>query len=1058
MTVPEFSVRRRVTLVMLYILVMFFGVFSLMQLRLDLYPDMEVPYVIVMTTYVGASPSDIETLVTRPLEEQAVSVQGLKNMTSTSKNSISMVMLEFSWGHDMDQAETDTRRKIEMVDLPDEVEKPLVIAIDPSMQPIVMFNLIGDYSMAELRKIAEDEIKPRLERVTGISAVDVAGGEEREILVKLNPAKLEAYKVSPLTIMQVLAAENKQSVGGYLEASGMDWNIQTFGKFANIEEIGEVLLGMGVSDMGKTIPIRLRDIADIEDGYNESRRILETDGKSSVLMLARKQSGANTVEAAEGLLKALPDVLATQVGLDYRVVFDQSEHINISISNLGETAVLAVIIVFFVLLVFFRRIMPSLIVATAIPTSVLATFGVMNSMGMTLNVISMAGLALAVGMLVDNAIVVLENVFRLHEEGKNSYYSSTRGSDQVLMAIVASTLTTVAVFLPILFVPGIAGVLFKDMALTVCVSLVVSLVVAMTFVPMTSFYLLNSKRFRRDEGKVMENASTRKLRNGYEKIVRACLRHRAVIVLGVLAVFGVCILMFIKFIPKDFMAATDDSMVMIKLQTEMGNDVNQTYKVVEEVLEIVENTVSEKERKMISIDVGAAESGFAAIGSGGVQSATIRVPLVKPGHRSRSSFAIMDLLRDRLRDVAGISYQVQGMNAGFGGSAGDIVIEVYDEDIQKARKVTKEIKTELLKRNDVAEISLSMEDQKPEIQVVFDRRKMTELGLSTAAVSTAITIYFRGVTASYYSEGGDEYDIVLRYDRAYRSDLKDIARIPIQTSSGEIVLLSSIASVEEGLGPASIARKNQERYQTVTVTLKSSFVDEEGVEQVKNMEYSVAQVRELMDSLRSSTPDSNWRYEIAGTADDFATSFMYLGLALLISIFLVYMVMASQFESYREPFIILFTVPLAFIGVILAFLISGEQINIASLIGIIILVGIVVNNGIVMVDAANQYRLEEGWDKFEAITIAARTRLRPILMTALATILAMIPLAADSGEGAEMWRGMAITVIGGMTSATFLTLFVVPIMYTFFAAKTIVVYSLEDGNDVKAQEPVESKA
>ncbi|MGI5828569.1 MAG: efflux RND transporter permease subunit [Bradymonadia bacterium] len=1057
MTVPEFSVRRRVTLVMVYILVMFFGVFSLYRLRVDLYPDMEVPYVLVMTSYIGASPADIETLITRPLEEAAVSVQGLKNLNSTSKNSISLLMLEFNWGYDMDKAETDTRRRLELVNLPDEVEKPLIFAIDPSMQPIVMFNLVGDYSMAELRKIAEDELKPRLERVVGISAVDVAGGEKREIKVKLNPSKLEAYKVSPLTIMQVLAAENKQSVGGYIESAGMDWNIQTWGKYRSIDEIGEVLLGMGSSDRGALIPIRLRDIADIEDGVEEIRRILETDGKSSVLMLARKQSGANTVEAAEALIKVLPDVLATQQGLDYRIIFDQSEHINIALSNLGETAVFAVIIVFFVLLFFFRRIFPSLIVATAIPTSVFATFGVMNSLGMTLNVMSMAGLALAVGMLVDNAIVVLENVFRHHEEGRNSFYAATRGSDQVLLAIVASTLTTLAVFVPILFVPGIAGVIFKDLALTVCASLLVSLFVAITFVPMTSFFLLSSKRFKRDETRMKTGATTQKMRAFYEKSVRFCVNHRLLIIMPTLVFFALAIYVFVKYIPKDFMAATDDSMVMIKLTTEMGNDVSSTYRITEEVLDKVREIIPEKDRRMISIDVGAADTGFAAIGSVGVHGATIRIPLNKPKTREKSTFEFMDELRDSLRDVPGISYQVQGMN-NMGGSQGDVIIEIYDDDIDVTRKLAKDVKLNLLKENDIADISLSMEEQKPEVQVIFDRKKMSELGLSTALVSTAITIYFRGVTASYYSEGGDEFDIKLRYDKPYRSDLSDIGRMPIETQSGDVVMLSSIASVQQGLGPAEILRKNQARYQTVAITLKNSYQNDDGTVQIKNMEYSINKVKEYMDSLKRENAESTWRYEIGGTADDFATSFMYLGLAIIVSICLVYMVMASQFESFREPFIILFTVPLAFMGVVVAFLISGKQINIASLIGCIILVGIVVNNGIIMVDAANQYRRDEHLNKFDAIVVAARTRLRPILMTALGTIFSMVPLSLSISEGSEMWSGMAVTVIGGLTSATFLTLFIVPIMYTFFAAKTITIYSEDDEEAEQAKVQIEAQA
>ena len=536
MSVPGYSVKHRVTMTMFYTLVIAFGIFSFFRLQLDLYPDMEIPYILVMTTYIGASPADIETLVSRPIEETVVSVTGVKNVTSNSKENVGIVMLEFDWGYDMDQAEIDTRNKLDLVkgNLPDDADAPIVIAMDPSMQPIVMFNIVADLPISELRQIAKDRLKPKLERVEGISSVEVGGGEERQIHIRLDPKKLEAYRIAPTTIVQMIAAENKQSVGGYIEASGMDLSIQSSGKYKTVEEIGEILLSAGRSDTGEMIPIRLRDVAEIDDTVAESRRYVETNGKSSIMLIVSKQSGANTVEAAKGVLNKLPEIIAEEDGLSYNIINDQSEYIESSIDNLKETCVLAIVIVFFVLLVFFRSITTSLIVATAIPTSLMATFAFMSSMGMTLNVISMAGLALAVGMLVDNAIVTLENIFRHREEGDTAFQSCVKGAREIMLAITASTLTTIAVFLPILFVPGIAGMMFRDMSLVICGALTVSLVVAITFVPMLSYYLLKSPKFDKvvaeNSGKEVDDLSslsakeqksfTNRMRRGYENYLR----------------------------------------------------------------------------------------------------------------------------------------------------------------------------------------------------------------------------------------------------------------------------------------------------------------------------------------------------------------------------------------------------------------------------------------------------------------------------------------------------------------------------------------------------------
>ena len=1073
MSVPGYSVKHRVTMTMFYTLVIAFGIFSFFRLQLDLYPDMEIPYILVMTTYIGASPADIETLVSRPIEETVVSVTGVKNVTSNSKENVGIVMLEFDWGYDMDQAEIDTRNKLDLVkgNLPDDADAPIVIAMDPSMQPIVMFNIVADLPISELRQIAKDRLKPKLERVEGISSVEVGGGEERQIHIRLDPKKLEAYRIAPTTIVQMIAAENKQSVGGYIEASGMDLSIQSSGKYKTVEEIGEILLSAGRSDTGEMIPIRLRDVAEIDDTVAESRRYVETNGKSSIMLIVSKQSGANTVEAAKGVLNKLPEIIAEEDGLSYNIINDQSEYIESSIDNLKETCVLAIVIVFFVLLAFFRSITTSLIVATAIPTSLMATFAFMSSMGMTLNVISMAGLALAVGMLVDNAIVTLENIFRHREEGDTAFQSCVKGAREIMLAITASTLTTIAVFLPILFVPGIAGMMFRDMSLVICGALTVSLVVAITFVPMLSYYLLKSPKFDKvvaeNSGKEVDDLSslsakeqksfTNRMRRGYENYLRLCIRHRFLVTGAVIGLFALTILGSTK-IPMEFMPQSDDSMLSVSIETEMGNDSRSTYDIVQECLERIKVVIPPEERKMINIDVGSSDSGVSAIFSDGVNTGKIRIPLVKPRFRPNHGITqIMDEVRVALKDVPGITYQVTGRQMG-GGSGSDIDIEVYNDDIQETRKVTNRIQRAMLARPDISEVKLSVDEQKPQIQVDFDRQKMSELGLNTASVGSLLTIFFRGVTASYYLDQGDEYDIVVRYDRSFRNDVHQVENMPIQTNSGDIVPLSTVAHVYENLAPTAIERKNQERYQIVSLTLTNSYVDENGNVVKKDMQKTISEVKEMLNQMSNADREErgfDWYYSISGTAENFTDSFKYLGIALFVSILLVYMVMASQFESYREPFIVLLTVPLAFIGVAGAFLISGRTLDMSGLIGLIMLVGIVVNNGIVMVDAANQNR-ERGMDKNTAIVNAARTRMRPVMMTTLTTVLSMIPLALELGEGSETWAGMGTAVIGGLSVATVFTLFFVPIMYSFFAPKVHEVTEYEDEQDHLA--PIQPQA
>jgi len=656
---------------------------------------------------------------------------------------------------------------------------------------------------------------------------------------------------------------------------------------------------------------------------------------------------------------------------------------------------------------------------------------VMDQAKMTLNVLSMAGLALAIGMLVDNSIVALENIFRLREQGQDSSTAAIDGARTVSTAVTASTLTTVSVFVPVLFVPGIAGVLFRDMAVTICFSLTVSLIVALSFIPLSASRLLGTARAERGIARARDRQRLfRGLRRRYRAGLEWLLQGRRWVVGVVLVALLGAAAGLATALPMDFMARNDQSMLFLSVETPIGNNVHEAKRVMDEVVEHIRRAVRPEERRMIATDTGIGR-GFVAIFAKGVHAGTIRVPLVSISQRQRSQAEIEAAVREELRNVPGVTVSVGMPN--MMGSAGDIEVQVLGYDLEASRSVGLDLKEKLLALPDMAEVTFSMEEQKPEVEVRYERRKLAELGLSAAAVSSTLNAYFMGKLAGRYAEGGDEYDMLVRYGKEHRLDVDELRRMPISMPGGGIVPLDNVAKVTLGLGPVDITRIDQGRFTQLTGTLRDTYVDAQGKSQRKDLRRSIERVTSMLDAYPWP---KGFSYHVGGSAEDFLTSFRFLGIALLVS-----MVMAGQFESFRQPFIILFTVPLAGIGVVAAFTLTQSTMDMSALIGVIMLVGIVVNNGIVMVDAANQLR-EQGLGRTEAIIEAASIRLRPVLMTSLTTILAMTPLALGIGEGSAGWAGLSKAVIGGLTAATFFTLFVVPTAYTFFARKVVPAHRL----------------
>jgi HAE1 family hydrophobic/amphiphilic exporter-1 len=893
-----------------------------------------------------------------------------------------------------------------------------------------MFTVSGNHPLDELRRIAADEVTPRLERLPGVASAWAEGGLDRQIHVVLDPAKVAAFGLDATQIVGAVYRENTQVPGGTVEQGSLEFNIQTRGKYQSVEEIGEVVVAMARTEAGP-VPVRLKQVAEVEDTFLESQRVLEVDGVPAVWVFVQKQSGANTVRAAEGVLAAFPEILEeVAADVEFKVIFNQAEFINLALGNLSTTALFGVLITFVVLLFFLRNMRSALIVATAIPLSVIATFGVMDWQGMTLNVLSMAGLALAVGMLVDNAIVVLENIYRLREEGLEAWPAAIQGARSVSTAVVASTLTTVSVFVPVLFVPGIAGVMFRDMAVTICFSLIVSLIVALTFIPLAASRLLGGEKAAAKLEKAWAKDPFRGIRGLYGETLDKTLRNRWTVGVGLVSLILIAAVLAVM-LPTEFVQQNDQALIFVQAEAPIGSNLDESYDIMKEVSTRIEDAVPEEARKMVALDLGVGE-GFVAMFAKGVHAAVFRVPLVTQGNRDVTQQELEEKVRDALAEVPGVTATVAMPFDAMGGS-GDIEVQIRGYDLETSRQIGLELKERFLAEPEVSEAVFSMAEQKPEVRVTFDRIKMAELGLSTAAVGNAISTFFMGRLAGRYAEGGDEHDIVVRFGKEHRLDVSELRRMPVVTPIGVSVPLDNVADVSIGLGPVDITRLDQQRVTRLTLTLAETYVGADGSSGRKDLRGSIGRVRETLDAY--NWPDG-FTYFIGGTAEDFMESFMYLGLALILSIFLVYMVMASQFESFRQPFIIIFAVPLAAIGVVLMFTITRSTMDMSAMVGAIMLVGIVVNNGIVMIDAANQMR-HRGMGRLEAIAAAARIRMRPVLMTSLTTIMAMVPLALEIGEGAEGWGGMAKAVIGGLLVSTFLTLFVVPTMYTFFARKKL---------------------
>jgi HAE1 family hydrophobic/amphiphilic exporter-1 len=1030
MKLAQLAVNKAVAFSMFFLIIVGFGIFSFTQLRTALLPDIKFPIVVVLTQYKGVAPEDMETLISRPIEEAVGRVANVKRVSSRSSMGNSAVMIEFDWGIDMDMAEFNIRKNLDFVRgyLPDDADEPLTFTFDPSLQPILILGLTSEkLGPTALRRLSEERIEPRLERIDGVATANTIGGAKRQILIDVNPHALQAKGLSISDVTQAVRLENVRFPGGFVTQQDQEYTIRTLGLYQSVEQIRNTVI-----TYKSGAPIYLHHVAEVRDWFEETRGIVRTDRKPAIMMFVQKQSDANTVQTVNRVTRAMPAV-EKAVGEDVHLkkLFDQSDFINKSISNLSTTAGLAFLLTGVVLLFFTHNIRSSLIVSFAIPFSVISTFGVMNLGNLTLNIISLAGLALAIGLLVDNSIVVLENIYRLREGGAERRAAAIDGSSQVTRAITGSTLTTLAVFVPILFVPGIAGVMFKDMVITICFSLMVSLFVALTLIPLLSSRYLRMTAASVDLLKSKQDAAAVKkstalsdriagllttITNTHERSLRWAVRHKKFTLAGV-ALLLFASLGLLSTIGTEFIPQTDQSYIRLEVEMARGTALDVTEQVIDRVeREITEAVPEIKTMTAIIGNPGTIAGSFQGIGSNFTE---FHIGLIPIRERKRSQSKITDAMRTRLDKIAGIEYRFRqgGMELG----EGDVQVKIFGYDLNTLRNLAGQVEQQVKAIRGVVDVKSAIQGGQPEYLIAIDRQRTAQLGLKTAVVSDVVYNSIQGAIASRYLDQGEEHEILVRLPALYRARTDILENLLIRTPTGAQIHLKAVATIKQDTSPFTITRENQQRM--ASVALSVSGRDLGGV------------ITDVTQKLAGFPFPPDTRHEVAGAAEDMRESFMYLGLAILIAFIVVYMVMAGIFESLVQPFVIIFTVPLAIIGVAWALYLTGTIISVTALIGMVMLIGIVVNNGIIMVDFMNQLR-EEGMAMEEAVIAAAKIRLRPVLMTALTTVLAMLPLALGLGEGGETWAPMARSVMGGLFASTALAVIVIPILYMFIVSFT----------------------
>ena len=1026
MSIFEGAVKRPIMTALCFIAVVIFGIFSFSKLPIDLLPDIETNTIMVMTSYPGASASDIENNVTRPLENTLNSVEHLKHITSKSSENISIVTLEFEFGYDIDDLTNDVRDKLDMVAsaLPDDANSPIIFKFSADMIPILMLSVKAEESLPALYKILDDNIANPLARIDGVGTVSITGAPKREINIYMDPAKMEAYNIPVETVSSVIAGENRNVPGGSFDIGSNTYALRVEGEFKNPQEMLELVVG---SHNGANI--YLKDIARLVDSTEERAQKAFTDGMQGAMITIQKQTGGNSVAIANAVRAELPKLQKRlPKDVEIGIIVDTSENIKMTVTTLAETIAYALIFVMLVVFIFLGRWRATVIIGLTIPFSLIASFIYLLITDGSLNTISLSCLSIAIGNVVDDAIVVLENVTTHIERGSSPKSAAIHGTNEVAVSVIASTLTMLAVFFPLTMVTGMAGVLFKQLGWMMCIIMLVSTVAALSLIPMLCSNMLKLKKKQSKIFKTLYTPIAKgldKLDNWYAKRINWAVRHRWTVLI---ACFGLFFLSLVcaKSIKSEFFPSQDNARVAATVKLPIGTRVEISQEVAMKLTKTWNERYG-KDLKVCNFRVGQADSDntFASLSENGSHIISFNMAFVPLTERSTSLDVICDEMRADIKKIPEVAQSNVTMGGGGGGMGGQATasFEVYGYDFDITDRLSKELADSLRKSSSISQVNISRSDYQPEYQVEFDREKLAMHGLSLSTAATYLRNRYNGSLATYFREDGDEYDVKVRYEPTSRTSIADIENITIYSSTGKPVRIKELGKVVQRELPPTIERKDRERIVTVSAVIASGSALSDGV----------------TDGLRiidNMDIPSGYSIDIAGSYEDQLETTADMGVLALLIIILVFIVMAAQFESLTYPFIIMFSIPFALSGVLLALFLTGANMNVMSILGAIMLIGIVVKNGIVLIDYTMLLR-ERGLGIITATVRAARSRLRPILMTTLTTILGMVPLAVSQGVGAEMWRPLGIAVIGGLTISTVMTLIYTPVMYCIFGSNGI---------------------
>jgi CzcA family heavy metal efflux pump len=1022
MKLAQLSVNRPVTTAMIFIAMVVLGLVSLSMLGLDLMPEMEIPAVSVITSYGGAGPEEVETLITEPMEDTLSTISGVDEVISVSKEGLSSVTLRFDWGEKIDESTNDVREKIDLIRdmLPEEADNPVIFKFDLAMMPIAIIAITAEDSYPDLEKIVDDEIVDPLKRVEGVAAVTPRGGLERQIRVDIDRDKLAALNLSVTQVNSALAAQNISTPGGNIKTGYKDYLLRTPEEFSSPQEVAEVVIARR-----NGIPIKLKDIADVRDFFKERTYEVRMNGRKAMAVFVQKQSGENTVAVARAVREKLEEIKKNlPPDVEPKMVMDNSEFILASVGNLRNTVLWAIFFVFIVLLFFLRDLRASIIVALAIPISLIFTFFLMYLADYTINDTSLASLAIAVGLVVDNAIVVIDNINRHRAKGQRPKEGAILGANEVGVPVIASTLTTISIFAPIIFVGGITAIVFGQFAAIVVMALVASLFTALMLVPMVCSKILivrdmNSSKSILDSFYNLGEKVLNKIEDLYVSFLDWSLSNRKTVFVSCVVLFVLSI-GIVGFIGTEFFPEQDQNRLTANYELPIGTRYERTGAVAQQLQKIVENSVPERRDSFIRWGVyGGAGGGHFATEEESYKGIMF-ISLKPKRQRDVSPSDLIKRLRKITDDIPGITIRYSAedpLEAMVFGSGGKLAVELYGHDMDVARQYADAVKTAMEAIEGVQDVEISRKEEKPEIKVVVDREKASKLGLDVRTIGKTIETFFAGTTATRYREGGDEYDIEVRLREKDRDRIEDLRDVFISLPGGAQVSLANIAKIEQGVGPTKIERKDQARYITVSGEISG-----------RDLGSVIKDVRKVLDALPAPP---GFSYKFAGAEKERTEAFRLLVIAVALGMGLVYMVMASQFESLRDPFIIFLSIPFGIVGVIIALALTGQAMSVISFLALIMMVGIVVNDGIVLISFIGILR-RRGHSVYSAIIEGGRSRMRPVICTTVTTILAMTPLALSRNEGSEIWVPFAITVIGGLFVGTIITLVLMPTLYSVF--------------------------